>query len=107
MAFSQLIDGEVLEKSLIAPKILEKTSFLLFLLKIPIYIYRVASRPGISGNLEKSGNFMALEKSQGNVREFRENQKSQGIIMQNWKKSGNFICAKQISPKFFQDSFKC
>ena len=25
----------------------------------------VASRPGISGNLEKSGNFVALEKCQG------------------------------------------
>ena len=30
----------------------------------------MASGPGISGNLEKSGNFVALEKDQGNVREF-------------------------------------
>ena len=36
------------------------------------YINRVARRPGISGNLEKSGNFVALEKSQGKIREFRE-----------------------------------
>ena len=41
---------------------------------------RVASGPGISGNLEKSGNFMALEKSQENVREFREIWKSQGTL---------------------------
>ena len=34
--------------------------------------YRVASGPGISGNLEKSGNFVALTKCQGKVREFRE-----------------------------------
>ena len=40
---------------------------------------RVASGPGISGNLEKSGNFMALEKCQGEVREFHEIWKSQGI----------------------------
>ena len=66
----------------------------------------MASRPGISGNLENSGNSIALEKSQGNVREFHENQESQGILTQNWEKSGNFTCAKQISPKFFQDSFK-
>ena len=34
------------------------------------FINRVASGPGISGNLEKSGNSIALEKSQGNVKEF-------------------------------------
>ena len=39
-------------------------------------IFRVASRPRISGNLEKSGNFVALEKSQG--------------ILWNSEKSGNF-----------------
>ena len=38
---------------------------------------RVASRPAISGNLEKSENFVALEKSQG-------------IYLRNWEKSGNF-----------------
>ena len=70
-------------------------------------VSRVTSEPGISGNLEKSGNFVALEKSQGKVREFREIQKSRGILMQNWEKSGNFTCMKRISPKFFQDSFKC
>ena len=80
-------------------------------------INRVASRPGISGNLEKSGNFVKfgkvrefyheIGKSQGKVREFREIQKSQGILMQNWEKSGNFTCMKGISPKFFQDSFNC
>ena len=36
----------------------------------------MTSGPGISGNLEKSGNFVALEKSQGKVKEFREIQKS-------------------------------
>ena len=41
---------------------------------------RVASGPGISGNLEKSGNFVALEKCQGKVREFREIWESQGIL---------------------------
>ena len=66
----------------------------------------MASGPGISGNLEKSGNFVALEKSQGKVRKFREIQKNQGILMQNWEKSGNFTCAKRISPKFFQDLFQ-
>ena len=59
--------------------------------------FRVASGPGISGNREKSGNFVALEKSQGNVREFCEIRKSQGIVMQNWEKSGNFTCTKRIS----------
>ena len=33
---------------------------------------RVASGPGISENLEKSGNFAALEKCQGKIREFCE-----------------------------------
>ena len=46
-------------------------------------VSRVTSEPGISGNLEKSGNFVALEKSQGKVKEFREIQKSQEISMQN------------------------
>ena len=41
----------------------------------------MASRPGIFGNLEKSGNFMVLEKSQG-------------ISMQKWEKSGNFTGTK-------------
>ena len=37
---------------------------------------------GISGNLEKSGNFVLLEKSQGNVREFQcKIGKSQGILL--------------------------
>ena len=66
----------------------------------------MASGPGISGNLEKSGNFVSLEKCQGKVREFREIRKSQGILMRNWDKSGNFTCAKRISLKFFQNSFK-
>ena len=35
------------------------------------------------GNLEKSGNFVALEKCQGKVREFHEIQKSQGTLTQN------------------------
>ena len=48
-----------------------------FLLKIII----VASEPGISGNLEKSGNLAAFENSQGNVREFRKIHESQGILM--------------------------
>ena len=66
----------------------------------------MASRPGISGNLEKLGNFVLLQKSQGIVGEFREIGKSQGIFTQMWEKSGNFTCTKRISPKFFQDSFK-
>ena len=66
----------------------------------------VASRPEISGNLEKSGNFVVLEKSLGIVREFCEIRKSQGISKQNWEKLGNFTCSKRISSKFFQDSFK-
>ena len=67
---------------------------------------RVASGPGISGKLKKSGNFVAFEKSQGKVSEFRESQKSQGILTRNWEKSANFTCVKRISPKFIQDSFK-
>ena len=66
----------------------------------------MASGPEISGNLEKSGNFVVLEKSQGIVRKFREIRKSQGILTQNLEKSENFTSAKRISPKFFQDSFK-
>ena len=52
--------------------------------EIPILVrYRVASRPAISGNLEKSGNFVALGKSQGNAREFqREIGKSEGILFE-------------------------
>ena len=42
--------------------------------------YRVASGPGIFGSLEKSGNFVALDKSLGKVREFREIWKNQGIL---------------------------
>ena len=49
-------------------------------MKINIINYRVASGPGISGNLEKSGNFVARAKCQGKVREFRESWKSQGIL---------------------------
>ena len=42
----------------------------------------MASEPGISGNLEKSGNFKAFEKCQGKVREFSwEIGKSQGILL--------------------------
>ena len=52
---------------------------------------RVASGPGISGNLEMSGNFVALAKCQGKV----------GILTRNWEKSGNFTCEKLISPKFY------
>ena len=44
-------------------------------------IIRVASGPGISGNLEKSGNFVALANCQGKVREFHEIRKSQGILL--------------------------
>ena len=58
------------------------------------YSNRVASRPGISGNLEKSGNFVTLAKCQGKVREFCEIRKSQGILTRNWEKSGNFTCVK-------------
>ena len=54
----------------------------------------MASGPGISGNLEKSGNFVALTKCQGKVREFREIWKSQGILTRSWEKSGNFTCVK-------------
>ena len=44
--------------------------------------------------------FLETWKSQGilwhlkNVREFCEIRKRQGILMQNWEKSGNFTCAK-------------
>ena len=42
--------------------------------------FRVVSGPGISGNLEKSGKFVALEKCQGKNREFSlKIKKSQGI----------------------------
>ena len=61
----------------------------------------MASRPEISGNLENSGNFVTLEKSQGKFRKFREIQKSQGILMQNYEKSGDFTFAKRIPTKFF------
>ena len=57
-------------------------------------------------NWEKSGNFVALVKCQGKVREFHEIQKSQGILKRNLEKTGNFPCAKQISLKFLQNSFK-
>ena len=43
----------------------------------------MASEPGISGNLEKSGNFVALVKCLEKVRKFREIWKSQGILNQN------------------------
>ena len=73
---------------------------------IAVKIYQ-ASGPGISGNLEKSGNFVALEKCPRKVSELRKIWKSQGILTQNWKKSGNFTCVKWISLfKFFQNSFK-
>ena len=51
----------------------------------------MASRPGISGNLEKSGNFVAFEKSQGIVREFHEIQKSQGIFLARNKYRKSFF----------------
>ena len=54
----------------------------------------MANRPEISGNLEKSGNFVALEKCQGKVGEFHEIWKSQGILAQNWEKAGNFTSMK-------------
>ena len=54
----------------------------------------MASGPGISGNLVKSENFVALAKCQGKVRKFREIRKSQGILTRNWEKSGNFTCVK-------------
>ena len=54
----------------------------------------MASGPGISGNLEKSGNFVALAECQGKIREFHEIRKSQGIFKRNWEKSGNFTCVK-------------
>ena len=69
-------------------------------------LYRLASEPGISGNLEQSGNFVAPVKCHGKVREFYEIRKSQGILMGNWEKSGNFTYAKRISLKFLQNSFK-
>ena len=40
-------------------------SYLIFTSLKLCAIYRVASRPEISGNLEKSGNFVALENSLG------------------------------------------
>ena len=49
--------------------------------------------------------FLEASKSQGilwhfkKVREFCEIQKSQGISMQNWEKSGNFTGTKRISLK--------
>ena len=49
---------------------------------------RVASGPGISGNLEKSGDFVPLEKCQGKVKKFREIQKSQGILTKIGKSQG-------------------
>ena len=61
----------------------------------------MASGRKISGNLEKSGNFVALEKCQGKVREFHKIQKSQGILTQNWEKSGNFTC-KNIAEVFLR-----
>ena len=67
--------------------------------------FRVASGPGISGNREKSGNFVALEKSQGKVREFRENRKSQGILTKNWKSQG-ILLARNGYRRSLQDSFK-
>ena len=70
-------------------------------------IFTGASKPRISGNLEKSGNFVALEKCLGKVREFREIRRRQGILTWNWEKSGNFTCAKWLSLKFFQNLFKC
>ena len=60
--------------------------------------------------------FLEASKSQGilwhfkkvreKIREFHEIQKSEGILMQNWEKSGNFTSGKRISSKFFQNSFK-
>ena len=47
----------------------------------------MASGAGISGNLEKSGNFVTLAKCHGKVREFREIWKCQGILTRNWEKS--------------------
>ena len=42
----------------------------------------MANGPGISGNLEKSGNFVAFKKCQGKVREFQHKiEKSQGILL--------------------------
>ena len=41
----------------------------------------MASEPGISENLEKLGNFVALEKIQGKVGEICEIWKSQEILM--------------------------
>ena len=64
--------------------------------------FRVASGPGISGNLEKSGNFVALEKNQG----ISWNLEKSGNLMGNWEKSENFTCGEWISKKFFHDLFK-
>ena len=63
------------------------------------FISRVASGPGISGNLEKSGNFVTFEKS-GKSREFRKIRKSQGIFKRIREKSRNLTCSKLILPKF-------
>ena len=58
-----------------------------FVINFVIYILnRVASGPGISGNLEKSGNFVTLGKNQGKVGEFREIRRSQRSLMRNWEK---------------------
>ena len=64
----------------------------------------MASGPGISGNLEKSGNLVALEKSQEKVRKFREIEKSQGILMQNWKKSGNFVQFRKVREFYLRET---
>ena len=47
---------------------------------LAMLLHRVASRLGISGNLENSGNFVAFEKCRGKVREFHEIRKNQGIL---------------------------
>ena len=55
--------------------------------KFDCYYNRMASRPGISGNLEKSRNFVALKKGQG--------------MSQNLEKSGNFYMKLGKIRKFY------
>ena len=66
------------------------------------YSIRVASGPGISGNLEKSGNLVALEKCQGKVREFCKIRKSQGILCEIGKSQGILLVQSECCRNFFK-----
>ena len=68
-------------------------------MKIP-YSIRVASGPGISGNLEKSGNFVALEKCQGKVRNFMKFRKSETFNMKLGKVREFYLHETNIAEVF-------